>query len=142
MAQTDTVQQSRRLPLVLYVEDDDLTFETYSRELRKDRELIRSRTGGAALNWLEERENSQDLPNLIVVPYRLPDMSGIELMAVLRIRYPQLMFMMLSNHHTEDEDLEAVRLNALGAILISTMSPGQVSRRLRQEIDRRRGMLG
>lgn len=141
MAQSETAQQSRRHPLVLYVEDDDQTFESYSAELAKDRQLVRARTGVAALDWLEDREQTNDLPNLVVVPYRLPDMSGIELMAVLKLRYPEVLFMMLSNHHTEDVVIEAFRLGALQAILTTTLSPQQVARRLRTTLDRR-GQVG
>jgi DNA-binding response OmpR family regulator len=140
-AQAKTVQQSRRKPLVLYVEDDDQIAQMYGLALTGEYEVERVRSGAEALKWLWRA--SGDLPNLVILDYTLPDMSGVEVLGEIRRhdRFDHIFAVMLSNHNDPDAKEVAFRLGALQWILKATTGPSQVARRLREELDRR-GKVG
>jgi len=132
-------QQTRRRPFVLYVEDDDAVAQMYGLAFSEGYEVERVRTGVEALNWLSTEGDSR-LPNLVVLDHQLPDITGTEVLSVIRSdsRYDHVFVVMLSNHSDPDLKETAFRLGALQWILKATMSPQQVARRLRDALDRQR----
>jgi CheY-like chemotaxis protein len=132
------VQQSPSRPQVLYVEDDDDVARMYGLAFSAEYEVTRVRTGIDALRQLEDWD-LYALPNLVVLDHHLPDISGIEVLSVIRSNhnYDHVFVVMLSNHSDPDLEEAAFRLGALQWLLKATMTPDQVARRLRDTLDRK-----
>lgn len=142
MAQRETVQRSRRKPLVLYVEDNDEIAEMYGLAAFNDYTVIRLRRGLEVVRWLEDHRGSE-LPNMIVLDHNLPDISGVETLHLIRQdeRFAHVYVVMLSNEGDPDVHEAAFRLGALRWLMKSTMTPQQVARRLREDLQTR-GKVG
>lgn len=142
MAQRETVQHSRRKPLVLYVEDDDEIAEMYGLAAFSDYQVTRLRGGLEVLKWLDQHQGDE-LPNMIVLDHNLPDISGVETLEWIRQdqRFAHIYVVMLSNDGDPSVHEAAFRLGALQWLMKSTMTPQQVSRRLREAL-LKRGMVG
>jgi CheY-like chemotaxis protein len=132
------IQRSPRRPLVLYVEDDDDVARMYGLAFGDEYEVTRVRTGIDALRQLENRDPDA-LPNLVVLDHQLPDITGIEVLSVIRSNhdYDHVFVVMLSNHTDPDLKEAAFRLGALQWLLKATLTPDQVARRLHDALHRK-----
>lgn len=87
-------------PRLLLVEDHSVMAKFLTRllEQRADVQVWAIvASGEEALAWLAQ-QNEAHFPQLVTVDVSLPDMNGLELMAVIRARYPELPCLMLSAH--------------------------------------------
>jgi FixJ family two-component response regulator len=71
-------------PLVVVVEDDDLVARAVARLLLVSG--YRTRRCASAREYLEGRPDEGDPPGCLVVDVHMPDVSGLELQRVLRVR--------------------------------------------------------
>lgn len=118
-------------PLVYYVEDDDNLADLYGQALYQAYEVVRFRDPVQALQTLEGAER---LPDLLLLDYALPQLSGLELLTRVRERaeWDSIMAIMVSNHDSPELTSQAFRLGALDWVLKSSMTPDQVAERLRR----------
>ncbi len=94
---------------ILIVDDDNLTYSLLSPLLSDDCTVIlHASTGTDALKWIEAF--SVDLCLLALL---LPDMSGLDLMKVIREKAPRAGIIMMDGSHPDDATLKAVREHAL-----------------------------
>src|SRR5712692_11047106 len=123
------LQHSPGRRLVLYVEDDDEVARMYGLAFSDEYEVTRVRTGIDALRQLEIRDRGA-LPDLVVLDHQLPDITGIEVLSVIRSNhdYDHVFVVILSNHSDPDLKQAAFRLGALQWLLKATMTPQQVAR--------------
>jgi len=93
---------------VLLVDDEEDYVRTMSermgmRDLGSDVAL----TGEQALEMLDE-----DVPDVMVLDLRMPGMGGLEVLAEVKKRHPEVEVIMLTGYPTEDDEREARRLGA------------------------------
>jgi DNA-binding NarL/FixJ family response regulator len=85
-----------------------------------------SRTGAEAL-----RATVKHLPNVVLMEYRLPDISGPTAAAMILAAYPAAAIVFYSADDSEEALLDAVDVGALGYLTKST-SPGQIVEAVRR----------
>lgn len=112
---------------VLIVEEESYTrtlIRTIVRSIGADQ--VWTATGGrAALNILDETSI-----NLVVCDLQLPDTTGLELLAELRRRIPDIPFLLISNQSHPEHIQQAVR-SGVSAIIVRPFSRAQVETKLR-----------
>jgi CheY-like chemotaxis protein/predicted kinase len=83
-------------PLVLVIDDDQELLATLAEMLALlDCKVATAGTGAAALSWASQAEEA---PDLVLLDYLLPGMSGLELAPHLRQRFPDAEIVVLSAH--------------------------------------------
>jgi len=124
---TDTNANAPKLN-VLIVEN-----EAYTRTLI--REVVRT-MGAEQISVANDAKTAlsqlEDKPavNLIVCDLRLPDMTGLELLAKLRRRTPKVAFMLLSDH-AEPAHIQMAVESGVDAIVVKPFSRAQLDTKLR-----------
>ena len=106
---------------VLLAEDDPVCIDHFERVIAKFPEpwqVISAQTGVGALSLLKPSSLPQPL-TLAVIDIGLPDMSGIDVIAQVHRKLPQLPILVSSNFQTEAIFLEAIRAGAHGYLLKS-----------------------
>ncbi|SRR5690606_7492956 len=104
---------------VLFVEDHALIARTITRFLEQRSDLQIQAVADSAEAALRYLAGAQDhvppyMPDLVMVDVSLPDMSGIELVAALKEKYPQLPCLMLSGHRESRYIQRALEAGARG----------------------------
>jgi len=95
-------------PRVLLVDDDATFRRVMASELsRRGYTVLTAATGGEALEQASEGEVEVTLLDL-----QLPDMSGIDVLARFRERFPEVGVVVLTGHGTIDTAIQAIRLGA------------------------------
>jgi DNA-binding response OmpR family regulator len=87
-------------PRILLVDDNRDNREVLTRRLRKHGyDILEAESGKAALALVEA-----DMPDLVLLDHMMPDLSGLETLAILRgHRAPgELPVIMVTAHHSED----------------------------------------
>ena len=107
MSATDPLNVRR----LMVVEDDASHLELLDEVIRsRGYETVLFPTARAALASLEAAD--QPRPTAILSDIKMPGMSGIEFLAVLRSRGDQLPFVIVTGHESREQLLTAVRLGA------------------------------
>jgi DNA-binding NarL/FixJ family response regulator len=76
--------------------------------------------GGHATGEAAVRELPATAPDVVLVDVRLPGMSGIDCVAQLKTRLPQLQVLMLTTYEENDLIFNAIRAGASGYLLKTT----------------------
>lgn len=63
------------------------------------------------------RNIEKDFPNIVLIDIGLPGMSGIDGIKILKGRYPQLLFLVLTIHEDDERIFEALCAGATGYLL-------------------------
>jgi two-component system response regulator (stage 0 sporulation protein F) len=93
---------------VLLVDDEEDYVRTMSERMgMRDMGSDVALTGEQALGMLEE-----DVPDVMVLDLRMPGMGGLEVLARVKERHPEVEVIMLTGYPTEEDELEARRLGA------------------------------
>jgi DNA-binding NarL/FixJ family response regulator len=103
------------MQLVLIIEDHDFMAEVIESLLQKTKNIkvgARVKTAEQALELLADK-----VFDLAMVDVSLPQMNGIDLVAVLRERYPDLPCIMLSGHVVTQYVRDALAAGARGYLL-------------------------
>ena len=95
-------------PCILFVDDDASFSRALGRELQRLKfRVVPAATGREAIAALNEIA-----PDIVLLDLQLPDMSGLDVLAVVRERQPSANVIMLTGHGTIDTAIEAIRLGA------------------------------
>lgn len=100
---------------VSLIEDDRVTRESLATLIGRDPALSCLGTYGSAEEALHHIHAS--LPDVLLVDIHLPGKSGIECVASLKARHPQLQVLMLTTYDDSDFVFEALRAGASGYLL-------------------------
>lgn len=93
---------------VLLVDDEEDYVRTMSERMgMRDMGSDVALTGEQALEMLDE-----DVPDVMVLDLRMPGMGGLEVLARVKERYPDVEVIMLTGYPTEEDEREARRLGA------------------------------
>lgn len=85
--------------VLLCVDDDILVLNALKRSLRKDPyELICAQSAEEAIVVLKTKQ-----VNLVLTDYRMPNMSGLELIQYIKSNYPQVITVLLSGYADPDK---------------------------------------
>lgn len=102
---------------ILFVEDHSLIAGVISRFLRQTAGLQVDAVANSAEAALQQLADlSPTLPDLVLIDVSLPDMSGIELVAILQEKYPSLPCLMLSGHREPRYVEKALEAGARGYV--------------------------
>lgn len=94
---------SKTRPTVLIVDDEVLSLETLSRILDEEFE-VRTATSAADA----ERILDQDWVQVVISDQRMPEMTGVEFLARVRERRPELVRMIISGYTDAEDIIEGV----------------------------------
>ena len=85
----------KRKKMVLLVDDSHLIIERLSDMLNEAEhigEVLHALSGNEALETLQKR-----MPDIVLLDINLPDISGVELLRIIKEKYPGIIVIMLTN---------------------------------------------
>jgi YesN/AraC family two-component response regulator len=92
---------------ILIVDDDPLILEALTAALAPPYEVLRARTGSAALELC-----GHEPLDLVLLDYVLPDGSGLTILRAIQQVFPQVLVMLITGFGSEDIAVEAFRAGA------------------------------
>lgn len=105
---TDSVLQET----VLIVDDDQILRDSLSILLSRNYNVVTASSASEAISYLAQNSLPEDLPVLALFDYMMPGIDGIELLELIKEKYPQLPVIMLT---ASDNIKSAVRAMKMGA---------------------------
>lgn len=127
------VQEPEGLILVVDDEPDYVRpLQVRLQRLGKNYEFATVKDPETCLEFLQER-----LPNVIFLDYKLPQTTGIELLKILRERYPYVSIVILTGYSSEEVVIEALRAGA-NDYLTKPLKFDEVELVLRMNLERNR----
>ncbi|AXF57077.1 response regulator transcription factor [Salicibibacter kimchii] len=103
---------------ILIVDDDPLVRQSLKLLLEKESDI---EVNGLAADGLEAIEQCDtDLPDVVLMDIRMPNMDGIESTKQLKSKWPKLLIMMLTTFKDEQNIRLALQAGAAGYLLKST----------------------
>jgi CheY-like chemotaxis protein len=103
----------RRVPFVLFVDDDEMNLKTFMRAFRRELEI---RTASSAEAGLAELESGQVA--LVISDYMMPGTDGIEFLRLVRARFPRVGRVLISGH-VDLAELQNAKQQGLAAEVLS-----------------------
>jgi DNA-binding NtrC family response regulator len=129
---------------ILIVEDEKLVRWSLKERLKKEEfEVFESETGGGGLGILKE-----ELIDLILLDYRLPDMTGLDVLRTTMSSHPETPVILMTAYSSVDSAVEAIKLGAYDYInkpfnhdeMVMTIGRALESSRLRREVRHHRAV--
>lgn len=105
-------------PIVLLVDDEVRSLESLQRTLEDDFTLLTAQNAQAALAILET-----EFVQVMVCDQRMPDMTGVELLKIVRARYPQVVRIILSGYTDNADIISAVNDAGIYQYLLKPWRP-------------------
>ncbi len=113
--------------IILSVDDDPAVSASISRDLRERYasryQVVRAGSGAEALDVLEELAKRDQPVALIVSDYRMPEMTGIELLRRARVPAPDAKLVLLTAYADTDAAITAINEIGLDHYLMKPWSP-------------------
>jgi DNA-binding NarL/FixJ family response regulator len=69
------------------------------------------------LDFLEQLKSSKQLPDVVLMDLEMPEMDGIETIAIATANYPSIKFIVLTVFEDNDKIFEAIKVGAHGYLL-------------------------
>ncbi len=88
---------------ILYVDDEESNLVVFKNTFFADYEILTANTGEEALSILE----TQEIP-LVVTDQRMPKMTGVELLAQVREKHPDMIRMILTAYTDVEDIIDAI----------------------------------
>ncbi len=104
---------------ILLVDDEPLLLQSMARQLRKRFDITIAGNGDEALKALEEKGPFA----VIVSDMRMPGMNGVELLAEVKDRHPDVVRMMLTGNVDQETAMEAVNTGHIFRFLTKPCPP-------------------
>jgi DNA-binding NarL/FixJ family response regulator len=104
---------------VAFVDDNTVNRNTFVRKIQTfdDLEIVFTAPNGAScLEHLKEL-TPERRPEVLFVDLEMPDLSGIEVIQIAKLLYPQLYFIVLTIFDDDDRIFEAIKSGANGYLL-------------------------
>src|SRR3984957_5479273 len=93
---------------ILIVDDDNEIRELLSQILQRNNYTVQQAKDGAALKEIYGRFQ----PDLVLLDYKLPDATGLDLLPVIKKEWPEAEVIMLTGHASYDVAVEATKRGA------------------------------
>jgi len=89
---------------IMYVDDEELNLQLFELNFNRKYEVITAESGISALNLLEEH-----LDTIIVISdMKMPIMTGIEFIQKARVKYPNIIYYILTGYDITNKIQEAL----------------------------------
>jgi two-component system, probable response regulator PhcQ len=116
--------------VVLFVDDEPALLEGVKTNLRKEPyQIVTCTSGSAALELLATQR-----VDVIVSDERMPGMSGSELLAQVRKRYPSMMRVMLTGQASLEATIRAINEGEVYRFLTKPCTPVQLAQTIRDAL--------
>jgi PAS domain S-box-containing protein len=112
---------------VLYVDDEEGNLMAFRATFRREFDVRTSPGGADALEAME-----QDLPHVIISDQRMPRMSGSELLAIVRERWPRVIRILLTGYADIEAVIDAVNKGGIHAYITKPWDPMDLRLRIQQ----------
>lgn len=122
------------LPRVMVVDDEPLNVDLLRRTLQRQFDVVEAASADEALSWLQG--NGGDIA-VILCDQLMPGQSGTELAQVVRSRWPQIRFVLVTGVDESDEVIAAKRDGLVDDVVAKPWNAGVLRTRLRQLADAR-----
>ena len=94
---------------VLLVDDEEEFVETLAERMRnRGMDVATSNTGGEALDLIDKESY-----DVVVLDLKMPGMDGLEALARIKKRRPEIQVVLLTGHATVEKGVEAMKRGAL-----------------------------
>lgn len=117
------------LPRVMVVDDEPLNLDLLRRTLQRQFEVVEAISASEALEWLERRDG--DLA-VILCDQLMPGMSGTQLAADVRRRWPAIRFVLVTGVDEHDDVVSARRDGVVDDVVPKPWNANSLRTRLRQ----------
>jgi DNA-binding NtrC family response regulator len=98
----------------LLVDDEAEFVETFSERLElRGLEISKAYNGAEALQVLETNQNIE----VVILDVKMPDMDGIETLAVIKKKYPLVEVIMLSGHADVESAIDGMKQGAFDYLM-------------------------
>jgi response regulator RpfG family c-di-GMP phosphodiesterase len=121
-------KQSKRL--ILLVDDEPDSLEPISILLEQEYRVVTAESGRAAMDLLEGAA-----AEVIIADQRMPGMTGVELLAHVRERYPAIVRLILTAYTDFDAMLKAINEGRVYRYIIKPWDPEDMMLIIRQAFD-------
>ncbi|MEM1181641.1 MAG: FAD-dependent oxidoreductase [Acidobacteriota bacterium] len=114
-------------PVLLTVDDDPQVLRAVARDVRKrygkDYSVLRADSGEAALEALEELRTRDQPVALILSDFRMPGLSGVELLTRARVLHPRAKRVLLTAYADTEAAIGAINESRLDYYLLKPWDP-------------------
>jgi DNA-binding NtrC family response regulator len=126
------MSSSECCPTVLLVDDEAPNATTFSRVFRREYRVRTAQSGEDAVRALESEP-----VDVVITDYTMPNMSGVDLLAVVAQRWPAVGRVMISGHADLDELNTAKRSGLIQALLLKPWDREMVVKAVTQVLPQR-----
>ncbi|MBU1730395.1 response regulator [Patescibacteria group bacterium] len=115
---------------ILIIEDDELLYSMYNMKLSAEGfEVFIATTGSEGLSIAVEKQ-----PDFIILDIILPQLDGFAILEKLKedINTKKIPVTMLTNLNTEEDQLKAKQLGAIGYLVKANLTPSEISTRVKE----------
>jgi FixJ family two-component response regulator len=123
-----------RLPRILVVDDEEAILETMTFSFEGDYEVFTSSDARRALQLLDEKAPIA----VVLTDQRMPNMSGVELLAEVCRRHPNTVRMILTGFADLDAIIEAINDGHVYAYITKPWEPDHLKHVMKQAVERYR----
>jgi FixJ family two-component response regulator len=123
-----------RLPRILVVDDEEAILETMTFTFEGEYEVFTSSDARRALEILDEKSPVA----VVLTDQRMPNMSGVELLAEVCRRHPNTVRMILTGFADLDAIIEAINDGHVYAYITKPWEPDQLKHVMKQAVERYR----
>jgi DNA-binding NarL/FixJ family response regulator len=113
-------------PIKIALADDEVLFRKgISFLLQREKNLniiFEASDGGELIHFLE---NTQDLPEIIVIDLKMPEINGVEATKIIRTNFPDIKIIALSSYNTKSFIANMIEVGA-AAYLIKNTTPQEL----------------
>lgn len=100
-------REGRRMNLLL-VDDEEIVFKSVGKFLRRCGHRVREAPDG--IDALREME--EEVPDVVISDIRMPEMSGLQLLGAIKVRFPATPVILITGHGDVDTAVSALQEGA------------------------------
>ena len=115
---------------VLYVDDEEGNLMAFRATFRRDMDVRVCRSGAEALAAIELEQ-----PHVVISDQRMPRMSGSELLATVRERWPRVIRILLTGYSDIEAVIDAVNKGGIHAYITKPWDPMDLRLRIEQAFE-------
>ncbi len=116
---------------VLCVDDEKIILKALKRLLRKeDYRILTASSGEEGLKVMEEND-----VHMVISDQRMPEMNGTEFLAALKIKYPDVIRIMLSGYTEVDSITESINKGHIYKFLLKPWNDHNLKLEIKQALE-------